>query len=430
MADRRKQPGRAVELTVEALGARGDGIAKIEGDSVFIPHTAPGDRVRVSLAPKNRVSSIERLADGPDRVDPPCPHFEICGGCSVQHIAEAAYVSWKENILREALLRRQIDPAPIRPMARGAPGRRRRARLHFIATATGVVLGFREGRSHRIVAIDSCALLTGRLTGFLEALRGALRSCLKAGARGEATLTDTETGIDLTLALKDEPDLRLREALSEIAQTHDLARISWKPLSRTGGEEAGPVIARRAPTMRIGDITVALPPDGFVQPTAAGEAALRDVVMTAASGAGRVLDLYSGCGAFGLPVAETGALVHAVERDPAQIGALNHAARQAGFGERVTGEARDLDRRPLLPHELAAFDAVILDPPRAGAEKQVEQLVLSEIPLIAYVSCNPVSFARDAQMLIGVGYAIETILPVDQFLWSPHLELAGVFRKG
>jgi len=152
--------------------------------------------------------------------------------------------------------------------------------------------------------------------------------------------------------------------------------------------------------------------------------------MTAASGAGRVLDLYSGCGAFGLPVAETGALVHAVERDPAQIGALNHAARQAGFGERVTGEARDLDRRPLLPHELAAFDAVILDPPRAGAEKQVEQLVLSEIPLIAYVSCNPVSFARDAQMLIGVGYAIETILPVDQFLWSPHLELAGVFRKG
>lgn len=413
-----------VDVTVDSIGARGDGIAAGPGGPVYLPYTVPGDRVQVRIGRDGRAEIIARLEDGPGRRHPDCSHFGQCGGCALQHADATLYADWKRTLVVDALARRGIETA-VSPLVEGMPGARRRVRLAARLLARGTVLGFRERRSNRIVDIVECTVATPAIMALVEALRPFLAGVLRPGEPAEISLTDVESGLDLAIRAAAEPDLAVRERLVDFAKAHDLARVSWA----VDGDASEPVAARRAVRVLFRDVPVDLPPDSFLQPTAQGEEALRTAVMEALAGARRVADLFSGCGAFGLPLAAAGAFLLAADGDTAAVAALDTAARRAGFGQRIRAEARDLEQRPLLPDDLARLDGVVLDPPRAGAEAQSRALAESVVPAIAYASCNPATFARDARTLTDGGYNLERVTPVDQFLWSPHVELVGIFRR-
>ena len=410
------------EIEITALGLAGDGIGHLEGRAVFVPYAAPGDRLLVRLEDDAeggwRGRILRRLQDRAERAEPPCPHFADCGGCSLQHLAPAAYRRWKHGLVEEALARRGVETA-IAPLLVLPPGGRRRAVLAAEAGSEGITLGFNAAGSSRIVDLTTCLLLTPRLQAFLAPLRRALTPVLKRRERADAMVTETETGIDLWLQQRRQPAEAGRSSLIDLAEAHDLARISL-------GAAAELLLQHRPPRMLFGKTGVALPPGAFLQPSAHGQAALTRAVTAVLKGRKRIADLYAGCGTFTFALAE-GAKVHSVEVDPSAQEALATAAR--GLDGRVTAERRDLARSPLTPAELERFDAVLLDPPRAGAKAQAAAIAASRLDLVAYVSCDPGSFARDARLLIDGGFRLERVLPVDQFPWAAHLELVGVYRR-
>jgi 23S rRNA (uracil1939-C5)-methyltransferase len=426
---KRTKSGAIVELEIEAMGDGGDGVATAGGKRYFVPYTVPGDRVRVRVAGRRgdavAAEVIERLADGPQRVTPPCAHFGDCGGCALQHLDDDAYGGWKRQRVFTALARRGLGDVAVEAVARTPPGVRRRATFLAVRRKRGTAMGFRAPSSHRVVELTECPLLEPSLVALLEPLAGLFTALLDPGQRAEAELALVETGIDLVLAAPREPDLSRRERIAAFADEHDLAQVSW----RHGDDEEPELMVRRRPPRAVfGGVTVDLPAGAFLQPSAAGEALLVAGVMAATAGATRIADLYAGCGAFTFALAGR-ASVHAVEGIAAMVAAINGAAGRAGLAGRVTAEARDLERLPLLADELDGFDAVVFDPPRGGARRQAEALAVSAVATVVAVSCHPGSFARDARILVDGGYAIERVAPVDQFLWSPHVELVAVFRR-
>jgi 23S rRNA (uracil1939-C5)-methyltransferase len=286
-----------------------------------------------------------------------------------------------------------------------------------------VIHGFHEAGSHRVVDIDMCPVLTPSLSAILAPIRDLLRTILPLREQARIILADTTTGVDLGLELPRPPDLAALETLSEFANDRDLARLWW----RISDNPPIPVAARRAPLVRPGGIAIELPPSGFQQATEAGEMMILTVLREFLAPAQKLVDLFSGIGTFALPLA-TGRIVHAVEADPQAVAALQTSARRANLPH-VTAERRDLEARPLVAQELDRFDAVILDPPRAGAKAQSVQLASSRVRRIAMVSCNPHSFARDAACLVAGGYQLEHVQPIDQFVWSGHVELVSQFSR-
>ena len=421
--------GAIVELEITAIGAAGDGMAVHGGESCFVPYTLPGDRVRAAITGRRggalAAETVERLADGPRRAEPACRHFGDCGGCALQHLDDDFYAGWKRELVTAALARRGLRDVPVEAPLRVPAGARRRASILAVRRKAEVLLGFRGRRSHRVVDLRECPVLDPMLVALLAPLRVLFAQLLSPGQRAEALVTVVAMGIDLVLS-GPEPGLVEREAIAGFAADHDISRVSWRTAD---GEPPETVVQRRAAQAVFGGVAVDLPPGAFLQPSAAGEDALSGAVVAATAGAGHVADLYAGCGAFGFALAGH-ARVHAVEGDAAMAGAITAAAARAGLAGRVTAETRDLDRLPLLAGELARFDAVVFDPPRAGARRQAEALANSGVPLVVAVSCHPGSFARDARILVDGGYRIERILPLDQFLWSPHVELVAVFRRG
>jgi 23S rRNA (uracil1939-C5)-methyltransferase len=418
----RQASGREVEVEITALGGGGDGIAHLGGETVFVPFAVPGDRLRVRLEGEREGGQvgriITRLADGPMRTAPPCRHFGDCGGCTLQHLDPAAYRDWKQRLVQEALARRGIETS-VAPLMVVPPASRRRAVLAAERRGDAVRLGFNALASHRIVDMQACHILLPQLFALLQPLRGTLASLLRPGERADVALTLTESGIDLWLQSRHEPTLAGRQALVDLADSQDLARVSI-------GAEAEPVVVRRVPRMIFGGAPVALPPGAFLQPSREGEAALTAAVVDAMQGRSRVADLFAGCGTFTLPLAAQ-ARVHAVEGDAAALAALAAAVR--GLAGRVTTERRDLARAPVTAAELDRFDAVLFDPPRVGAKEQAAEIAGSRLDLAMAISCNPGSFARDARILVDAGFHLEQVLPVDQFPWSSHLELVGCFRR-
>ncbi len=414
--------GAEAEIEITGLGLAGDAIGTLEGHSVFVPHAAPGDRLRVRLERaveggwRGRILAL--LCEGPGRVAAPCPHFADCGGCSLQHLAEPAHRRWKQALVAQALARRGLA-APVARLICIPAGFRRRASLAAEAGSTGIRLGFNAAASARVVDLSTCLLLTPRLRALLGPLRAALRPVLRPGERADALVTDTDSGIDLWLQIGQGPSDAGRRSLIALAEAQDLARVSVGP----GAE---PLLLRRPPRVRFGTVGVDLPPGAFLQPSAPGEAVLVRAVTAAMRGRRRVADLFAGCGTFTFALAAA-ATLHAVEGDAAAHEALVAAARH--IPGRVTAERRDLARLPLDPGELSAFDAVLLDPPRAGAKAQAKAIAGSRLDLAVYVSCEPRSFARDARLLIDGGWRLERVLPVDQFPWAAHVELVGVFRR-
>jgi 23S rRNA (uracil1939-C5)-methyltransferase len=425
----RRGGGRQVEVEVTGLGGRGDGLGEVDGRPLFVAGALPGDRVRVRFTGERagglKGEILELLEEGPGRVAPPCPHFGPCGGCSLQHLEDARYAAWKQQQLTQALARRGLACNDVAPLHRVAPGSRRRVSLAARRVGDEVLLGFHERERHRVVQVARCLLATSEINAVLEPLRALLGTLLAPGEAAQVAVLSSETGLDLLLALAEAPDLAGLERLAGFAREVDAARVSWS----AGGGEPVPAAVARAPRLSFGRVAVTPAPGGFVQPTPEGEALLRDWVLgfldgLPEPGAAKVADLYAGCGTFGFPLAER-ARVHCVEGDGPALAAAEAAARSAGLAGRMGFERRDLARRPLSARELAGFDAVVFDPPRAGAREQAGELAAARVPLVVAVSCNPNTFSRDARVLVEAGYRLEAVRSLDQFPWSGHLELVA-----
>lgn len=425
-------PDKTLDVQIAAIGSRGDGLAQTEEGTLYVPYAAPGDLVRVRVpakkADRSHADIVEILNPGPDRQSPVCPHFTQCGGCSVQHVAREAYENWKRHLVCEALEHRGIDPSVVLPLISGGIGRRRRTRLSARKTAGALLLGYRAPRSHMIVPVRECAVLAPSIVDLFDSLRDLLATLLGAGDEAEIAITQCTNGLDVTIASPADPDLAMRESLVGFAESKDLARLNWQKLRRGRLDDAETIIRRRGPGIAVAELSVELPPDAFVQPTAEGETTLRQGMQQALAGVSRVADLYAGCGAFALALAASGSHVKAVDSEADHMNALTAAARRGGVGAQVVPEVRDLHRRPLAGDDLRQLEGLVLDPPRAGALNQVRAICETPVPVVAYVSCNPASFARDARVLMDGGYRLESVLPVDQFLFTSHVELLGVFR--
>jgi 23S rRNA (uracil1939-C5)-methyltransferase len=348
----------------------------------------------------------------------PCRHFGVCGGCVSQDQPEIAYHQGKRHIVSEALARHGVA-AEVEEVVAVAPASRRRATLKAKLADGRLELGFHAARTHDIVDLEECLVLVPALTGLLPGLRTMLAELLAPAGDAELKLTATSTGVDLGLRWRRRNDPPTLVALARWAEALNIARIS------AHGET---VVQRERPLVHFGKATVALPPEVFLQPTEEGEAVLQRFVCEALSGAKKLVDLFCGCGTLTFPLAAK-ARVHAVEFEAPMLEALAAAAKATPGLKPVTVEKRNLFKRPLTPAELSPFDGACLDPPRAGALEQCKSLARSKIGRIAYVSCDAESFARDARVLVDSGFRLTRVLPVDQFLWSSHIEVVGGLER-
>jgi 23S rRNA (uracil1939-C5)-methyltransferase len=405
-------------LTITRLGARADGIADTPEGQVFVPYALPDETVTVERD-GSRAHLVSVETPSPDREQPFCPYFGVCGGCAIQHMRHGFYQAWKHGTVVRTLRQAKID-GEVAPLVDAHGEGRRRVTLHARYPDRTVHAGYMAARSHRIVEIDHCPIAAPALLRQAPVVARAIGEHLARARKPlDIQITASENGLDVDLRGHGPLNDRERLSLTDLAASLDLARLSV---------HGGVVVERRAPVIVMGKAAVVPPPGSFLQATRLGEETLAALVVGACGGAKRVADLFAGCGPFALRLAER-AEVHAVEADRGSVSALDKAARATPGLRRVTSEARDLFRRPLLSPELNAFDAVVLDPPRAGAEEQAKQLALSKVPVIASVSCDAGTFARDAAILIGAGYRLERVVLVDQFKYSPHMELVGVLRR-
>ncbi|EME68741.1 SAM-dependent methyltransferase [Paramagnetospirillum caucaseum] len=423
---------RTVELAIDQVGARGDGIARLDGETVFVPFTVAGDRVLARIEGKRgdglTAALIEVLEPGPGRAAPPCGHYGRCGGCSAQHLDDALYAGWKRDLLVTQLARQGLAEANVEPLVRVPPASRRRADFTFTRAKGAILLGFNGRASHTVIDIERCPLLDPALGTALPGLRRMLSGIAVEGG-GELIVTLTEGGLDVLVEAPARLDLFEREALAAAAESLDLARLHWRrPGTGPGGGFVEPIARRRPAVVHFGGMAVEPAPGAFLQPTRGGELAIVGAILAAIPRDVPVADLYAGCGSFSLPLALRGP-VHAVEGEQGPVAALDAAARREGLP--LSSEVRDLARRPLAAHELKAYRAVVLDPPRAGAAAQVAELARRGAggpATIAMVSCNPATLARDLRTLCDGGWRIERIVPIDQFPWSAHLEAVSILR--
>ncbi|WP_321449210.1 class I SAM-dependent RNA methyltransferase [uncultured Cohaesibacter sp.] len=401
-----------VEITIDELGAKGDGIAYHGGGSLYVPFTLEGERVRVT--PMEERGELEDIVTpSPNRVEPICPLFQTCGGCTMQHMAPEAYGAWKQDLVRDALASRGFEDLAINPLVATKPGERRRAVLTARLIGRRLLFGYHEARSTRVVDVDHCPLLVPALNALLPKLADYLPLFMTKKKEARITLLATHSGVDLSL--DDVKDMRGGQdylKAVEMAEDLDLARLS------ANGET---LLERRPPLLRMGAAQVSPPAGAFVQAEEGAERAMAKMVLESVGDAKRVIDLFCGSGTFALRLAKK-AQVWALEGEDTALKSLERAWR---FGDKLKGikmERRDLFRRPLLASEMKKFDALVFDPPRAGAKAQCEEIAKSQLPVVVAVSCNPGTLARDLRILVDGGYTIASVTPVDQFLYSPHVE--------
>jgi len=391
------------------------GSGRIEGDDRLIPGVLPGEEIEITPDGKPRI-----LMPSTDRVRPPCRHAKSCGGCAMQHASDDFVAAWKQDIVRRSLMAHGIETS-FRPMAISPPQSRRRAKFSARRTKKGAIVGFHGRMSDALVEISDCQLLSPGLMQAMDGLEALAR--ITCSRKGETALTVTETtsGADVHVSTDQPLSVEAQHTATSLAHQYGFARLSWND----------DVVVALKPAQQLFDgISVTPPPAAFLQATLEGERVLQQTVGEIAVGVDRIVDLFSGCGTFTLPLAKR-AEVHAVEGELDMLDALDKAWRGGPNLKRVSTEPRDLFRRPLEADELARFDMAVIDPPRAGAEAQIKTLVQSKIDCIAMVSCNPVTFARDAAVLTKGGFSLNWVQIVDQFRWSAHVEVAAAFtRKG
>jgi len=404
-------------LTVARLGQRGDGVADTDDGQVFVPYALPGETVRV-VRDGERGQLVEIIAPASSRIAAICPLFTRCGGCAAQHMEEGLYRAWKRQQLVTALERAGIE-APVGEVVDAHGEGRRRVTFHARREGLGMMVGFMAARTHDLVAVEACPVLSPALARAPAAAQLVANRLGGSNKPLDIQITASDAGLDVDIRGHGPAGDKLRLSLTEAAERLDLARLSMH------GEI---VVERRPPQQRMGKAMVAPAPGGFLQATVTGEETIAALVLAALPKGKRAADLFSGCGPIAFRLAER-MQVHAVESDKAAMLALTRAASMTQGLKPIATETRDLFRRPLLEHELKPFDAVVLDPPRAGAEAQIRRLAASSVGTVIYVSCDVGSFSRDAAILIAGGYALEGVTPVDQFRYSAHIELVAVFRR-
>ena len=410
------------EITIDTLGHLGDGVAELNGAQVFVPLALAGERVQIAFDEDKKAKLLRIVEPSSSRVKAPCKHFGQCGGCALQHLEVSRYNEWKREQVVAALAARGIE-TEVKPLIPATPRSRRRATFAVTRTKKGATIGYYARATHTIVDIKECPLVVPEIEENIAALASVVALGLSRKGRASLLVTATETGLDVSVTGgKEAPDGALRAELARNAATADLARLTWD----------GDILSeRRAPRITLSGLKVTPPPGAFLQATKAGEDALVRLVLEGVGDAKRVIDLFAGCGTFAAALAEK-SFVLAVESETKSLAAFDRAIREQGPArglKPVELLTRDLFRRPLHMSELLKTDAVVFDPPRAGASAQVEMLAQSSVPVIIGVSCNPATFARDARTLIDGGYELISVTPVDQFLWSPHIELVGIFKK-
>ncbi|MDO5658697.1 MAG: class I SAM-dependent RNA methyltransferase [Paracoccus sp. (in: a-proteobacteria)] len=404
------------EWRIERLGRKGDGVARsAAGDSALVARVLPGEVVLGQLV-AGRIADPQIVTPAPERVTPACPHYARCGGCSLMHAAPDFVAGWKRAQVETALAAHGIS-ARVAAIATSPEGARRRAVFSGRVSRGKVSLGFHARASDVIVDLAECLVLRPRIVAALPALREML-ALAPPKAEASVTVIDGPAGLDVSCSEVSPASPALMARLGEIAARADLARLVW------GGEP----LMRRPPALPMGRAQVIPPPGAFLQATAEGEAALRAAVLGITKGAGRVVDLFAGVGTFSLPLAAR-AEVHAVEGLAAPLAALDAAWRGAGGLHKLTTEARDLAANPLQADELNRYDAIVIDPPRSGASAQARQIAASRVRRVAWVSCDPVSFAKDSRVMLDAGWHLAQIVAVDQFRHSPHVETVAAFTR-
>lgn len=446
---RKRQPSRRdpligyeADVTIEQIGARGDGIAHViapDGKSVliYVDCVLPRDEVRVALRQKRGdgygAEVVGEIARATGASAPRCTHFKECGGCALQHMNDGDYRTWKRDKALVAVKRAGIDPqdadALVGDVEISPPASRRRAGFSVHVGATGVFVGFHGRFSHTVLNVPDCAVLRPELMMFRESFVTFLEARAPEQARDikEVFVTLTDTGLDVLVQASKDPDLEMRQDLAEFADAQNIARLSWK----TGDRPDEPLAARHTPIVHFENVDVPVAPGGFLQATREGEQALVNAIKAAVAEIAptNVADLFCGVGSFTFSLALSGKRrsVTAVESDPRAVELLQYAVGQSGSPIKVV--RRDLFRQPLVGDELTGFDLLVFDPPRAGALAQCEALAADGPEWVLAVSCNPATFSRDMRVLRNGGYQIEKVVPVDQFLWSSHLEMFAILRR-
>lgn len=410
-------------LSIDRVGGQGDGVANTPNGPVFVPLTLPGESVR-AVVTDGRAEQIEIVTASADRIAPVSPQYGDCGGCSLQHWAAEPYLGWKREQVRLALAREGIETEIEATVATPA-GTRRRVALHARRMPDGrVALGFKARRSWRLVEVTACPIADPRIVAAIPMLAEVAAPLLEH-PKSAPTLhvTWTLSGLDVDVTGVE----RRTGGLSGDAQMRAIAAAQRADLGRLS--LAGDVMMMaRQPKVAFGPATVPLPAGGFLQAVPEAEAAMVSRALAAVKGAKKIADLFCGAGTFTFPLATVAPVIAADASKPG-IDALKIGVGSAKGMKAITAEARDLFRRPLTPFDLKGCDAIVFDPPRAGAIEQTAQIADTKASVVVGVSCNPQTFARDARVLIDKGFRLETVTPVDQFLWSAHVELVGIFRR-
>ena len=394
------------------LGHHGDGIAK---GPVFAARTLPDEIIEGEVI-NERISTPKIITPSTDRIAASCRHYKSCGGCALQHASDKFVADWKTAVVTSALQAHDIK-ADVRQIITSPPQSRRRAVFSARRTKKGALVGFHARASDVITETPDCMLLQQELLAAIPVLREM--TVMGASRKSEIrfTVTASNAGLDVAVSGAKDLDPQLQMSLAALTAKNKIARLTW-------GNE---IIAETAPPYQLFDTNRITPPAGsFLQATKEGEQALVNIITKHAANATKIADLFSGCGTFSLPLARI-ANVHAIEGQADMLTALDQGWRQSNGLKRITTETRDLFRRPLTPDELNQFDTVVIDPPRAGAQTQFEQIAIAKPDLVIAVSCNPTTFARDAKTMVDAGYNVGPIDVIDQFRWATHVELVTCF---
>lgn len=397
-------------VTIGRLGHRGDGIAETDTGLVYVPFTLPGERVEIDrTGERGRLLNI--FETSPARTAPRCKHFGACGGCALQHMKQSAYLAWKREQLHIPLSQRGID-APVEPVEPVPIGSRRRAVFTARRVGKHSVFGYHARQSHEIIKIEECPILSPEIASVLPGLAELAGPLTPLKGEVRIGVTATETGLDVAFEGPKPRPPALMALAAPLLEKLGIARLS------IAGET---VMSFAEPMVRVDGAEIDLPPLAFLQAASEAERIMGRLVLEGVAGAKRVADLYAGVGTFALRLARQ-ARVLAVEGDGPALDALAQAAKRAPGLKRVETLKRDLARMPMSAHELKDFDAIVFDPPRAGADAQAKEIAASKVARVVAVSCNPATLARDLKTLVDGGYRIDRVTPVDQFLFSPHIE--------
>ncbi len=415
-------------LTITSIGAKGDGVAEYNGNPVFVDGALIGEGVDVSILPSkggvSRGKLLNVVTPSPDRQSPPCKHYESCGGCALQHMKADAYQSWKFTKIKTTLSKKQIDPIQWLSPVFIDGYVRRRAKFSYLKNGKKVIFGYHKKRSNQILPISECQLLLPEMMKVKTSLEGAFSPFIPDRGAGNVFIQKTDNGYDVTwtgaLGKRDEPDLPVLEAIADIVNKTPIIRFSWRARDKDIPQV---MLETEKPIVVFGNLRIPLAPFAFLQPSVEGQSALVNAVKSLCPhDVSRMADLFSGCGTFTGGLLDQCVHIDAFESGDDAIQSLKKAGHKNAY-------KRDLFRDPLNGKELNVYDVVIMDPPRAGALEQVKMIVKSDIPAVISVSCNPTTFARDARVLMDDGYELQSLQMVDQFIWSDHAELVGLFAQ-